>query len=462
MDDEEQSTSRGIPKSDDDQEMSFEMMYKLWYGYSPPHTGDNYEETDEDIKCKNPNCKNPNKKASTILKHLAKAKKTCNLYYDDNEKAALREKSYHRTCHRKCAKQKRNYDPSKRKEKHNKSYDPSKRKEEHNKSYDPSKRKEEHKKSYDPSKRKEEHKKSYDPDKRQLKHKTSYGEWKQKQMEEKEKRWEEKLAYNRLDLNVTMMERAEGHAREKNRRTMVFSALHFIKALEILKTTLSPQEIKEKMSVIWKKCFKSKDYKGGMENALEEFLVSYKTQNTTDLPEKINEKLKQIIDIVEDVYHNFESEIDQIKIDLEGTCWNTIDNTKLIGKKYDNLYREYPHGNREWEYVNFDYSARLYHEWNDQIIEIHQELTNVAQKIGIDFDFPLTSPESFEIPLNKNTLCDMETDYKYCNLCRKEKARQIREDNGKKIAEGEKPEYPYWWHDYIAYETENNKEIPPV
>ena len=452
MDDEEQSTSRGIPKSDDDQEMSFEMMYTLWYGYSPPHTGDNYEETDEDIKCKNPNCKNPNKKASTILKHLAKAKKTCNLYYDDNEKAALREKSYHRTCHRKCAKQKRNYDPSKRKEKHNKSYDPSKRKENHIKSYDPSKEKE----KYDPDKRQVKHNKSYDRAER----KESHRRWKKKQKEEKEKRWEEKLANNRLDLNVYIMERAENHAREKNQRTMVFSALHFIQALEILKTTQSSQEIKEKMHVIWNKCYKSKDYKGAMENALEEFLVSFKTQNTADSPEKIHQKLKQIIGIVEDVYLNFESEIDQIKIDVERTCWNTIDNVKLIGRKYDNLYREYPHGNREWKYINFDYSARLYHEWHDQIVDIHQELTDVAQKMGIHLHFPFTPIESFPLTLNKNNLCDTQTDYKYCNLCRKEKARQIREDNGKKIAEGEKPEYPYWWHDYIAYETEKNKEIP--
>ena len=83
------------------------------------------------------------------MKHLAKAKNTCNLYYTDQEKAALREKSHQR----KTNWDRRNYDRAKRKRKHEESYDPAKRKQKHDESYDPAKEKE----HYSPEKRKQKH-----------------------------------------------------------------------------------------------------------------------------------------------------------------------------------------------------------------------------------------------------------------------------------------------------------------
>ena len=72
-----------------------------------------------------------------------------------------------------------------------------------------------------------------------------------------------------------------------------------------------------------------------------------------------------------DLYLKFQKEIDDIKHEAEATDWNSQD---WIECKYDNLIRDKPHG----KHINPNYSAWMFHDWNDQRLINHKNLQEIV------------------------------------------------------------------------------------
>ena len=335
-------------------------------------------------------------------------------------------------------------------------YDSAERAEKHKESYDPSKRAQQHKRSYDSFKRAEEHKKSYSSEKRKEQYNTDKELKRQEQLDSE--------VFRQIEMNIYFLERCDKHVRSYNKEGLKQAAKHFIRALCVMKATQLYVDIEVEMKKVRDQIWEVKPpdcmvkgYRCILENLVKDFIAIFKDQRKTDLPQEIHEKFRHVISSIFHLYHTFEQEIDDIKHETEITYWS---GTFTIMAKYNNLQREQEsaHGS-DHESINWRYSDRIFHNWNDQQISNHEHFQEIAQEIGIPFDYgPLTMYSGFAMfdkPLDKNTVCNHEG--KGCNICRKEIVRQIKERNEKKISEGKEPLYPLWWNNYLFYEANKDR-----
>ena len=80
-------------------------------------------------------------------------------------------------------------------------------------------------------------------------------------------------------------------------------------------------EDRSRISQEWAEIYKS--YHSNLEKSLQDFFVSYHTQNNLTLCEEMKKQLSHVMKSIVDLYLKFQKEIDDIKYEAEEVDWNS-------------------------------------------------------------------------------------------------------------------------------------------